>query len=740
MLARAAIEALETRRLLSVVTVNSTADTDTFDSALTLREAIEFVDGTLAYSSLSTQEQAQINLTQPLGTNDTIKFNIFGLGVQTINLTSDLTISKAVTIDGYTQPGASAATDAAAANILIAIDGGYPHGGALKITGDNVTLRGLAAGDTVGSVITVSGTNDTIAGDYIGVGADSSSFGGTGFGVSLIKGATDTLIGGTTAADRNIISDSNGGQISVDNGYDTTIEGNYIGTTVDGNAAFQTFVEYENNYGIQVTGNSSGTFIGGAAPGARNVISGNTLGGILIGDPGETGGAGNVQVKGNYIGTNAAGTAAVGNYSYGITLQGSVNNTIGGTTAAERNVISGNGNGGILLTGAVGDSIYVQGNYIGTNAAGTAAIPNQGAGIAVTASNFTIGGTDAGDGNLISGNKLYGIEFNAQVGGPLTNELVEGNYIGTDATGTVAVPNSDNGIEVLGTVTTGEPDTSTQITIGGVTAAARNVISGNSCYGINFDQVSGDNVVEGNYIGVNAAGTAALGNGQIGVYINGGTYGQATDVVVGGIVPGAGNVISGNSSAGVLVFGDDNTIQGNLIGVLADGTTTAGNGRGVGIYGASNNIVGGSLASANVIANSQTDGVVVADTFGGGDDYASQDGVRFNSIFNSGQLGINLVIQSPGVNQPPVTPNDPGDTDFGGNDFQNFPVLSTATSDGKSVTVTGTLNSAANRTYLVDVYANAVANALGYGEGKQYLGTVTVTTRLGRQRDFHQHL
>ena len=115
--------------------------------ALTLREAINIVNGTDSYASLMVQEQAQIDLTQPLGTNDTIKFNnIPGSGVQTIEPTMSLpTIASAVTIDGYSQSVAAVATKTTPATILIQLDGeiaGFAD--SLSINASNVTIDGLA--------------------------------------------------------------------------------------------------------------------------------------------------------------------------------------------------------------------------------------------------------------------------------------------------------------------------------------------------------------------------------------------------------------------------------------------------------------------------------------------------------------------------------------------------------------------------------------------------------------------
>ena len=170
---------------------------------------------------------------------------------------------------------------------------------------------------------------------------------------------------------------------------------------------------------VQLSGGSAGAGVNGLTFSAGNstvrgfVINGFTGDGIdLTTNGGDT-------VQGNYIGTNAAGTAALANGSSGVLISGSADNTIGGTTAAARNIISGNTGDGIDITGSGTTGNLVEGNYIGTNAAGTAAVANQLAGIdlASGASSNTIGGTTAGAGNVISGNTQYGIEVNSGVTG-----------------------------------------------------------------------------------------------------------------------------------------------------------------------------------------------------------------------------------------------------------------------------------------------------------------------------------
>jgi CSLREA domain-containing protein len=255
-------------------------------------------------------------------------------------------------------------------------------------------------------------------------------------------------------------------------------------------------------------------------------------------------------IEGNYLGTNIAGTASSAN-RYGIQIL-SANNTIGGTTASARNLISGNFLSGIFINGASATGNQIQGNYIGLNAAGTSALPNEASGIVIGSADVNfIGGTAAGAGNIISGNAQRGISLNNA-----DSNQIQGNYIGVNAAGTAALPGQDYGVSI---------DASSNNLIGGTSAAARNIISGNTQNGIVIANLeTSGNLVQGNYIGLNAAGTTSIPNGQNGVLVDSG----AINNTIGGTEAGAGNLISGNSSHGVQVISDSavgNRILGNSI-------------------------------------------------------------------------------------------------------------------------------------------------------------------------------
>jgi hypothetical protein len=501
---------------------------------------------------------------------DTIEFDIEPGGLQTISLTSPLpTLADPVFIDATSQPGW-------VADPLIRVDGlglNVPSNG-LTITADGCKVKGLLLTDFKDAGIGLYSNNNVVAGDR---------FFGNDVGVEIANAVSGNVIGGTTLRGRNLIQDNRTAGVSIhERSTGNLVEGNYIGTDPTGNAGVS------NGTGVLIFDGAGNNTIGGAAAGAGNLISGNTGDGIYI-RRGVTG----VLVQGNQIGTNAAGSAAVANRFSGVEIAGP-SNTVGGTAAGAGNLISGNSQQGIVIDGA-GTGVLVQGNQIGTNAAGTAALANGMSGVEMAASNNTVGGTAAGAGNLISGNSQDGIVID----GSVTGVLVQGNQIGTNATGTAALANGRAGVEIAGPSNT----------VGGTAAGAGNLVSGNSLDGIRIDIGATANLVQGNKIGTNAAGSAALANGVAGVEI------FESSNTVGGTAASAGNLISGNSQDGIFIATNANLVQGNKIGTNAAGKAPLPNGAsGVEIRGASSNSIGGTAAGAgNLISGNTLDGILITD-------------------------------------------------------------------------------------------------------------------------------
>lgn len=373
------------------------------------------------------------------------------------------------------------------------------------------------------------------------------------------------------------------------NGYSQT--GSSVNTATAPNALNGTLT-------IEINGTSAGSSSGLTF---ESGSSGSTVKGLVINRFAVDGimlNSSSVTVSGCYVGTDTTGASDLGNTSNGITVPTS-SNTIGGTTSGARNVISGNGGNGISVY--TGTSNTIQGNYVGINAAGTAAIGNTGNAVSIGTNNNTIGGTVSGAGNVISGSSTtnsFGIYISGGFGAVTSGNVVQGNYIGTDASG-----NTGSGL--------------------------------------------------GNYIGIL---------------------------------------------------------------ILAD---------------AQNNLIGGTASGAgNIIAGSTTNGILVATYFG----FTPVDNsILGNSIHSNGssssQLGINIADAQLGTDSG-VHILDAGDTDTGANDYMNFPVITSITPSSQ-LTITYNLDindSESGATgYRVEFFANDSADVSGNGEGQTYLGSDSIS-------------
>lgn len=323
-------------------------------------------DGTGACTLRAAIEEANAVPNQTI-----INFHIAGEGPHSIQPSTPLPdITTPIGINGYTQDGASYGTDTSPATLMIELDGSaaVPDANGLAVFAEDCGIYGLAI----------------------------NRFNQAGI---LIEG---------------------------ENGINNSIEGNFIGTDING------VIALSNSNGIVLTNGATNNRIGGNHGGARNVISGNSDSGVAIFSLNTN----NNLIQGNFIGTNAYGTAAVGNLD-GIWLgDGTVGNTIGGTTPAERNIISGNDTFGVSINNAGTAYNRVYGNFIGTDVSGTAAVPN-GGGVVFTlgARNNYIGGPFSGAGNTIAFNRGHGIKFHGDAGNGnwiARNSIHSNGYMGID--------------------------------------------------------------------------------------------------------------------------------------------------------------------------------------------------------------------------------------------------------------------------------------------------------------------
>lgn len=636
---------------------------------------------------------------------DTILFNLPVTGSLTIQPSSPLpTITEQLTIDGSSQSGAACPVPA------IELDGSLAGTGTsgLSFTSSYNVVQGLVINRFAGNGITIpfGSYNNVIRCNYIGTNSNGTAdLGNGGNGIS-IEGSQGNVVGGTAAGDGNLLSGNDGHGLYISGSFapGNLVQGNKIGTNALGSLPIGNSL-----HGIFLFA-AAENVIGGTSPEARNTISGNDRDGIQIRHTYSTANL----ILGNYIGLNSAGTFSIANSSNGIEIADAPQNIIGGTVTGAGNVIAGNLESGVILTGTITTNTVLQGNLIGTDGTGFWETPNLYGIELVNAINNTIGGTASGAGNLISGNSYYGIMLlgasdttiqgnkigtdlagegilgnftgvwsfdsadtviggsesgagnlisgNREVGVYITgnsSSTVQGNNIGTNWNGSMAVPNGHAGYAVAGirlfsansfvldnlisgnngcgvelgssgqaeiqgnligtnsagTVSIGNTRgiciyNSSDNLIGGLTPELGNLISGNEGDGISLNYVdSHDNLIYGNKIGTDLTGTAILGNGGEGVELS-----DAPSNWVGGTAAGMGNLISGNGSSGILISGvsaTNNTVQANFIGTNISGTLSLGNeGSGVYIFNAPNNLIGGTEANAgNLISGNESDGI-----------------------------------------------------------------------------------------------------------------------------------
>lgn len=539
-----------------------------------------------------------------------------------------------------------------------------------------VTINGYSQSGAQANTVAMPGTSTAI----VKIGIDGSLAQGPVNGL-ILAGSGSSTVRGLAIKDWangiSIISPAN------------IVDGCYLGTAVTG----LTSDDNESN-GISIASAANNT-IGGTTPGARNLISANFDDGVDIRGLGSSGNL----VRGNYIGPNVTGAVRLGNNSDGVQCESGPNNQIGGTVAGTPNVIGDNFDDAIDL-GNTGN--LVQGNLLGTNAAGSGSMSNGGAGVQLTGSNHTIGGTTVAARNIISSNEGSGV-FSIGAG---TGSLVQGNYIGTNQLGTAAVGNALAGVQLEGA----------GATIGGTAAGARNIISGNIGRGVLIElSAATGNVVQGNFIGLAPNGSTAMGNVLDGVSIQ-----NAPTNTIGGTAAGAGNVISANGDDGVEIRSASSTgnlVEGNRIGTDSIGTIDLGNTfDGVYIFTSSGNTIGGTTAAArNFISGNNRNGIALQ---GGG----TANRLNGNFVWSNTSLGIDL-----GVNGK--TLNDAGDADSGDNALQNYPVLTLASATpAGALTVNGTLASTASTTYRIEYFTSLSCDSSGNGEGEAMYDTQNVTT------------
>jgi hypothetical protein len=534
-----------------------------------------------------------------------------------------------VILDGSSLPrekGGNGLTISSSGNVVSGLQIlGFPgHGISIQGGAHNNTIGGnwqVGSGPTgQGNVIRGNGIegvhiegvgtdHNLVIGNLIGTDETGTSASGNGsHGVAIIRGAQQNQVGGAAAAERNVVSGNawDGVFIHYSGTMYNRVTGNHIGTDASGTAPIP-----NGNFGINLGESAQANLIGGPAAGEGNVVSGNRAGGMNVAGTNVT----DNTIRGNYIGVDVHGSQALANARGVVIGNGATSNILQG------NVISGNEIDGVVIAGAATTGNQVIGNFVGVSASGTVPIGNGASGIWIgegTQDN-TIGGSEPGKRNIISGGEENGVVVDGA-----SHNTISGNFIGTDVSGTLAVGNANIGVVLAWGAQYN--------LVGGASPAERNLISGNGSVGVSIaDPNTNWNTLSGNYIGTDVSGTKPIGNAEIGVHLNNG----ASHNIVGGTSPGEDNLISGNGGDGVRIDHGDtigNSVAGNCIGTDPSGKADLGNvGDGVHLdNGARLNVIG----PENTIAYNGQNGVGVlgAETLG--------NTITANSIYQNQGLAI----------------------------------------------------------------------------------------------------
>ena len=599
---------------------SDSADIDLIGSTLVVTNANDAGPGSLRQAILDANAASDA---------DIIRFDIPGFTVPSLN--------PATPLPSITGP---AIVDAFSADAGVFEINGTGVTNCLVIQSSDVTLRGLVLNRATGAGLLAQAITDdlervSIFGCPIGVNANTNvarSNGGDGI---LFNGVDDAVIGGPAFWQSNVIAANGGDGIEIDfDSQRAKVQGNHIGLISNGTAGG--FSEENGGHGINLRGRDA--LIGGSEAGERNFLSNNNLFGIrLLGN-------GNL-IQGNVIGLGTDGSV-LANDEGGIQADGS-DNVIGGSGAGEGNIIAGHSSSkpGIDL----GDDVRVIGNFLGLNLALNARATASGSLGVSMRRDAVLGGVLPGEGNVISGHNGDAVRLPIDDG---ENVMILGNRIGTDSTGTVAIPN-DFGIRV-------EARDLSRKQIGLPFAGGGNVISGNLFDGILLDPAFSNPVeqavVQNNKIGTDISGSLPIPNGRNGIRADGINVRTNT---IGGTMPMAANVIAFNGNHGIDL--ERSSSEGN-------------------------EILG-------------------------------------NSIHSNGVLGIALAGAAPLAND--LGDLDDGATDGLANKGQNFPVITLAQTTGS---ITASLNSEAGLTYRVEFFANTVCDPSGHGEGETFLGSAELTT------------
>jgi parallel beta-helix repeat protein len=582
-----------------------------------------------------------------------------------------------VTIDGTSEPGYLGVP-----MIILEGSGAGSSADGLTIESPDVKVQGLAIQSfSADGILIDGGGSDVINADYVGITPPGNLNPGNGIlGLATAGNAPAGNLSGVVVEsssdvtiENSVVSANAQYGVELNNTSGSVVDGDHIGTNIGGttDVAYNGVSLGNGSIGVLIHGGSTDNTIGGTAGNSTaDVISGNGVYGLYISDSTTYG---NV-VEGDFIGTDYTGNNAVGHVDGVDVANGAYDNTVGGTSTAARDVISGNSLDGVQLSSS-GPGDVIEGDFIGVTASATGALGNGRSGVTIQY------GPDDGTVSdcVISGNKGAGVWIFAASG-----NTVAGNFIGTNASSSNQIGNGSDGVAI--------EYGSTGNTFGGTTAAALNVISGNGWDGVHIDgSGTNSNVVEGNDIGTNAGGSGALTNAASGVAV----FGGASSNTIGGTTTAGRDVISGNAYYGVYLSDSGtqyNVVENDFIGTDKSGDSAVPNGTDGVIVQAGASV---NAFSYDVISGNTYDGVLFT---GSGTDY--------NYVINS-EIGFNSAGSATVINPQTNVSN----------------VVGVHITDGASGTTVGFSTIAGNLTGVeIDgsstnngVYENLITGNIAYG-------------------------
>ena len=603
-----------------------------------------------------------LNATAP-GSSNTISFAVAG----TIVLASDLPdISRPVfLVAGNTATGNPP-------TVGIDFNG---NAGLLFATGSQGSqLVGLALGDASGNGVTLNAGNILLNNNFIGLALDGSAAGNSGDGVFVAASSSGNQIGTnpenialstagepTTEVVSNVISANGGHGINLQGSDGNTIVSNRVGTNADGTSALANA-----GNGINLTGGANGNVIGGpyagydsggaqnnptgnkgtaadiviVAPPLGNLVSGNAGDGIRI-DSNSTGNT----LFGNYVGTTASGTSALGNQGDGVAIVDSDLNSLHGCQVNDNpfiyyNVVSGNAGNGILVTNS--DHVTIRANFVGLGADNATVVANGNDGVLIngTSQNTQVGGVIP-LGNVIAGNANNGIEVADTASGFSTLNTFAGitAFFGP-------APNGNNGILITST--------------GGNQTIQTNVISGNVNNGIEISGNASGVTIVPNIIGLDTRGDGIIANGGNGILISG----TAHDIVVANEDVESNlsvirqNTVSGNAQYGIVIAGNayNNVIADSAIGTDIQEEAALPNGAGGVLISSTGtgNVVGQANTGWSPLPSPAANVNVISGNTGSGVELAS--GVNGNAVINN-WIGLDIEGRASLPNDSPLLNN-----------------------------------------------------------------------------------